>query len=298
MVRLDARRSMKGTITRSKKNRIDKIKQANKQLQEELLLAILTENKLSTEGNFDTILDRWNRFSIRQQVGKDFADWTKEVDEMATANEQDQQKAAMEEDIQFIKTKQARLPDELIVDSAKEFGLNLDENIRVLRDRVDRFIIRKRFGPNAADWDPSIDGHGQTGDFSTGLDDTVIETHQSSVDEAAQRRNSGANSSAVYAHELETTNTYIAAPRKESNTGKPLPTTEGWKSSRIDPEDYAEFLERTRSLGLGDTEETTISNKNIRIKDVVPLSRRSSITKKQTTPAAPPIHHQQKVQSP
>ena len=64
----------------------------------------------------------------------------------------------------------------------------------------------------AAAWDPTIDGHGKTEDSSTGLDDTVIETHQSNLDETTQRRNSGVDSSAVYAHELETTNAEKVAP--------------------------------------------------------------------------------------
>lgn len=146
---------MSRLLTRAQKKKIEEIEIENALLQEEFIEALLLENNLSIEEDRDKILDRWNRFCIRKRLGHQYARWsTIEDDKM----EEDTHNQSMEQDIQKIINKQAKLTDEQIRESAVEFNINLDDNIQILRQRLDRYLIRKRFGSNSAAWDLEIDG--------------------------------------------------------------------------------------------------------------------------------------------
>ena len=50
-----------------------------------------------------------------------------------------------------------RMPDETVIFIAHQRGINVDAGAMIVRDRLQRYHMRRQFGPEAAPWHPERD---------------------------------------------------------------------------------------------------------------------------------------------
>ena len=50
-----------------------------------------------------------------------------------------------------------RMPDGTVILLAHQRGINVDADAMIVRDRLQRYHIRRQFGPEAAPWHPERD---------------------------------------------------------------------------------------------------------------------------------------------